>query len=468
MNDQSDPTSRTRIVLPGLSGVESLKHFRIERLIGEGGMGRVYRAHDTQLHRSVAVKLLSAELTADSQRKQRFLQEARAAARISHPAIAQIYNVDEEGGVIFIVMELVEGKTVGELIQTRRIDLLGAIEIAIHVAEALAKAHELGVVHRDIKPANVMMTADGHVKVLDFGLAKLLTNEPCKDGAGISSDSPVTQTQSGVVIGTPAYMSPEQVRGVPVESRADIFSLGALLFEMATGQSPFRRDTFMDTLHAVAFEEAPQMKSVRSHIPDELQRIVSRCLKKSADERYPNARLLVEDLKRLRRDTEAGVAQKTSWRQRIQEAWEQFRQLPPSHYKWHALAAIVLALALYWSLSRIGTGGVIFLALAGFVIYRGIRNRPHRVQDQFVRRVAKIPEVRLVVIRGQEVTVVVLNPVAQLYGRINALLRSCNRKLYFGQPMTVSILHQISEEQFQKLLTGPGVQFFRDPAAENI
>jgi serine/threonine protein kinase len=172
MNSGADSTSKTKVLPPGLAVGQVLKQFRLEQVLGEGGMGVVYRALDTQLCRPVAIKVLPSVLTSDAERKLRFLQEARAAARINHPAIAQIFSVDEHEGTTFIVMELVEGKTVRELILRRELDLLGAVEIAIQIADGLAKAHELGIVHRDIKPANVMLTSQGHVKILDFGLAK--------------------------------------------------------------------------------------------------------------------------------------------------------------------------------------------------------------------------------------------------------------------------------------------------------
>ncbi|MEK7677479.1 MAG: protein kinase [Verrucomicrobiota bacterium] len=433
-----------------------------------GGMGLVYRAYDTRLHRPVAVKLLSAELTSDPERKQRLLQEARAAASISHPAIAQIFYVDEEKGVTFVVMELVEGKTVRDLVLNRELDLLGAIDIAIQVADGLAKAHERGIVHRDIKPANVMLTRDGHVKILDFGLAKLLdpTRDQGPDGTQRLDPTQMAQTQPGVVMGTPAYMSPEQVRGVPVDFRADIFSLGVLLFEMATGQSPFRRENFLDSLHAVAFDETPPMNSIRAPIPDELQRIVSRCLRKRPEDRHPNARLLVEELRLLRRNTEAGVAYRTTWWKRMVDAWDRLRHLPPSRYAWFAAGTASLALALYLSISQIGMWGLVFVVLAGLYLYRHVRNRPQRMQEWFVQRVAKIPEVRLIAFQDRQVTVVVDRPVAQLYGRINAYSSACNRKLYSGQPMTVSILHDVSPEQLRKMLASPGVQYVRDDAIE--
>jgi eukaryotic-like serine/threonine-protein kinase len=318
MAKDTDSKCETKILAPRLATGQSLKHFQLESVLGEGGMGVVYRANDTQLCRPVAVKVLPSELTSEPERKQRFLQEARAAARINHPAVAKIFYVDEQDGVTFIVMELVEGKTVRELIQTGELDLLGAVDIVVQAAEGLAKAHELGIVHRDIKPANIMVTADGHAKILDFGLAKLLDRSP-KTTAAIppAEASPALTTQPGVVMGTAAYMSPEQVRGAPLDGRSDIFSLGVLLFEMATGQSPFQRESFVDSLHAVAYDEPPPLVSLRSHLPEELQRIVSRCLRKRPEDRYADAHLLARDLRQLRRSTEAGLAPRTDWRVRI-------------------------------------------------------------------------------------------------------------------------------------------------------
>ena len=208
-----DPQNKT-IVLDPLIG-RTLGQYRIEGFLGQGGMGVVYRARDLKLQRPVALKLLPAELTADQERRKRFMLEARAAARISHPAIAQIYDVDEHEGAIFIAMELVEGKTISTLIENRELDLLGAIDIALQVAGGLAKAHAAGILHRDIKPANVIQTPDGHVKILDFGLAKLLNPETTSVtlAGGGDSSSTLAQTQVGSLKGTPAYMSPEQVKG---------------------------------------------------------------------------------------------------------------------------------------------------------------------------------------------------------------------------------------------------------------
>jgi serine/threonine protein kinase len=469
-SSDSNSQCATKILPPRLATGQLLRHFRLESVLGEGGMGVVYRAFDTQLCRPVAVKVLPPELTADAERRQRFLLEARAAARISHPAVAQIFYVDEQDGITFLVMELVEGKTVRDLINSQELDLLGTVDVVTQVADGLAKAHELGIVHRDIKPANVMVTKEGHAKILDFGLAKLLDRavEPGTSPAA-GDPKPVAQTTlPGVVMGTAAYMSPEQVRGAAIDGRADIFSLGVLLFEMATGQSPFQRGSFVDSLHAVAFDQTPPLASLRGHLPDELNRIVSRCLKKQPEDRYPDAQVLARDLRLLRRNTESGLATKTSWRLRLTETWERVRSLSIGQYGWFAAVALALGFALYLSFSRIGIGGVTFVAATGIILYRRIRNRPQRMQEWFVRRVSKIPEVLLVSAHDRQFTVVVERPVAQLYTRINQHLQYCNRKLYFGRPMTVSILHELSMEKTRQLLSGPGVQFVRPDVLQGL
>ncbi len=431
-------------------------------------MGRVYRAYDTRLRRPVAVKVLPAELTADPERKQRFVQEAHAAARISHPAVAQIFDADEQEGLTFIVMEMVEGKTVRLLVDNKELDLLGVIDIAIQVADGLSKAHELGIVHRDIKPANIMRTADGHVKILDFGLAKMVGTNPTTVLIG---KQPPTQTQIAVtrpniVMGTPAYMSPEQVRGLPVDARTDIFGVGVLLFEMATGQSPFQRKNPMDALHAAAFEEAPPMNSIRPDIPDELQRVVTRCLKKDPEQRYPSARLLMDDLRRIRRDTEAGRPIAVLWQQRVLDFWQELRQLPRARYLWYAAGLVVLVVAAGVFLWRIGLENFLLYGVVILIAYRFVRNRPQQAQAELAKRLSKIPEVRLVVFREHHADVVVDRPVPQLYLRINEHLRTCNRSLFFGAAMTLAILYDVSPAQLQSMLSGPGVQYVRRDVLE--
>ena len=209
---------------------KTLKHFKVEELLGKGGMGVVYRARDVRLDRPVAIKVLKPDLTADRDRQRRFLQEARAASAVTHPAIAQIYDVDEVEGVTFIAMEFVEGQTVRQLITNRELDLLGAIEIALQVSEGLNRAHKANIVHRDIKSDNIMVTRDGHAKLLDFGLAKLLDpmkETPIKDSTkDLTHTATFSQTQPGTILGTVAYMSPEQARGQQVNQSSDVFSMG--------------------------------------------------------------------------------------------------------------------------------------------------------------------------------------------------------------------------------------------------
>ncbi|MEW5900678.1 MAG: serine/threonine-protein kinase, partial [Acidobacteriota bacterium] len=217
----------------------TLKHYRIEKLLGAGGMGVVYLARDTRLERPVALKLLRPELVADAQRKNRFLREARAAAAVTHPAIAQVYDIDEADGSIFIAMEYIDGGTVGRLIADGELDLIGSVEIAWQISEGLARAHEANIIHRDIKSDNIMVTRDGHAKLLDFGLAKLLDSVEAESQAPDRSSAEASQTLTrleartldGVVLGTINYMSPEQARGRSLDQRSDIFSLGIVIYE---------------------------------------------------------------------------------------------------------------------------------------------------------------------------------------------------------------------------------------------
>lgn len=443
---------------------QTLKHYRFDSLLGQGGMGVVYRCLDTRLDRPVAVKVLSPDLTADADRRKRFLREARAAARISHPSIAQVYDVDEYEGTTFIAMELVEGRTVRELIRNKELDLLGAIDIAIQVADGLARAHETGIIHRDIKPANVMFTRDGHIKILDFGLAKLIdpSDTAMASGTAPADAVTVTQTRVGAVMGTAAYMSPEQVKALPVDARSDLFSLGVMLFEMVTWELPFQRSTMMETMQAVAFDETPSVHSIRPHLPVDLQRVLSMCLRKRPEDRYPDARALVQELRILRRDTESGQARGRSWRERMADVADRFTHLKPAQYAWLALGGLAVATVTYLLLADVGLGGLIAFTVVSLLLYRHVRNRPQRMLELFVRKVARVPEVRLIVCQDRHLTVAVDRAVAQLYGRINSQLNQCNRKIFFGQPLTVSIRHDLAPAEIRQLLAGHGVQYVRD------
>jgi len=399
----------------------------------------------------------------DSERRKRFLLEARAAARITHPAIAQIYDIDEQDGVIFIAMELVDGCSVRELVQRKGLDLLGAIDVAQQVAGGLAKAHQAGIVHRDIKSANVMVTPDGHAKILDFGLAKLLDPDASTIiGEDCSRLTTVEQTQSGTIKGTPAYMSPEQVKGLPVDARSDIFSLGVMLFEMTTGQAPFQRGTVHETIHAVVYEE-PVMPAVNGVCqPDELRRIIERCLRKNPEDRYASARELMEELRVARRNTESGHQPAIPWKERISDTIEQVGRMRPVQMTWLAIGVLALGVVVYSLFNNVSLGGFAFFLLAGAMTYRHIRHQPQRQLEWLIRKCSNVPEVKLITVQGRNLTIVIDRPTGQLYERINKYVNLSNRKLYFGEPVSVAIRHELAPEEWRRLLGDSGVQFLRE------
>ena len=442
-----------------------LKHYEVQAVLGKGGMGVVYRARDTRLNRPVALKLLSERYVANQELKQRFLREARAASAVNHPAIAQVYDVDEVDGKTFIAMELVEGKTVRELIEARELDLQGALEISIQVADGLAKAHESGIVHRDIKAENLMITKDGHAKILDFGLAKLLDTGPGDSGEDPSEmETVVNQTVAGAVMGTVAYMSPEQARGRQLDHRSDIFSMGIVLYEMVTGELPFRGDTPLDTMHAIAYEETRPVTTLKMNLPPSLQRVVGRCLRKKPEDRYSDTRQLVQDLKTVRREVETGISTSVPLAQRLQEQWHSFKEMTPGEKSWPLIVAVA-AVAVIWLLlagGSISGPGLFLFAIFGLIVYRRVRNRSLRLGKQFTARVRKLPEARVVVLRGREVTVLVDCAVASTYVRINAWMDRINRKMFFGEPFTVSIRDDYGPDQEKELLHGPGVLYVRE------
>jgi predicted Ser/Thr protein kinase len=452
---------------------QAVKHYQVEELLGQGGMGVVYRARDTRLGRPVALKVLPPEFTRDQDRKGRFLQEARAAAAVVHPAIAQVYDVDEGDAGLFIAMELVEGKTVKTLIQGRELDLLGALEIAQQVGGGLQKAHEAGIVHRDIKPENLVVTPDGHAKILDFGLAKLLEPTAPQAPDGISHMETLAKTQAGFVLGTLRYMSPEQARGQSVDHRSDIFSLGIVLYEMVTGQLPFSGTTALDTLHAIAFEETRPVTALRPNLPPSLQRVVTRCLRKRPQDRYPDAKELVGDLKSVQREVESGISSKAPLAARLREQWTTLRDRPLGEWLLPGAVlvvglAVLLSVVLRPSIDGI-LPGLLFPAVAGLLIWRRFRNRRLRLARRFVAKVRKLPEVRLVALDGMRFTVVADRAQAKTYVRANALLDSVNASMFFGDPFTLAVRDEVSPAEEKALLSGPGVLHVReDPASRPV
>jgi serine/threonine protein kinase len=272
---------------PTIAPGDSLAHFRIESRLGEGGMGVVYRAFDTRLQRTVALKVLPPEYAGDSGWKQRLMREARAASALNHPNIVTVYEIGSEGVVDFISMEYVEGRPLSQRIREKGLSQQEALHYALLIADALAMAHAAGVVHRDLKPANIMVTPDGRIKLLDFGLARQTKSA---DGAT------VTTTKLGEIAGTPYYMSPEQARGLQVDARTDIFSLGVVLYEMLTGRRPFEGDTASHAMLCIV-EKAPT--PLPAGTPAELQRIAGKMLEKDPAQRYQTAKDVATDLKRL-------------------------------------------------------------------------------------------------------------------------------------------------------------------------
>ena len=287
---------------------KTLGHYEVIGLLGKGGMGEVYRARDTKLKRDVALKVLPADLASDPARLERFQREAETVAGLSHPHIVTLYSVEEDQDTRFLTMELVEGQGLDEILTPDGLPLPKVFEIGIAVADALAAAHEKGIVHRDLKPANVMVTRDGHVKVLDFGLAKLAEDKPAPD---LEVTEALGLTQEGAILGTVPYMSPEQLRGQDVDHRSDIFSLGILLYEIATGRRPFQGNNNADLTSSILKDTPSALSQLRPDLPRHLGRIVAQCLEKEPKDRYHSAVDIRNELRGLRREMESGVSQAT-------------------------------------------------------------------------------------------------------------------------------------------------------------
>jgi serine/threonine protein kinase/Tfp pilus assembly protein PilF len=286
-------------------------HYKILKRIGAGGMGEVYLALDTTAGRKAALKVLPLHLTGYAERLKRFQQEARAVASLNHPNILTVYEVGAHGSVQYISSELIEGETLHQRLLRGNIRLEEALEIAIQVATALTAAHSAGIVHRDVKPENIMLRPDGYVKVLDFGIAKLAEHEV---PAAMAEEQPfsLVETSLGSILGSVRYISPEQARGGHVDRRTDIWSLGAVLYEMATGRAPFTGNTPREVLSAVVTTEPPPLSSHRSRAPGELQQIVCKALRKDPGERYQNAKEMLDVLKGLRHELEFAAELNTS------------------------------------------------------------------------------------------------------------------------------------------------------------
>jgi tetratricopeptide (TPR) repeat protein/TolB-like protein/predicted Ser/Thr protein kinase len=330
--------------------VRTLGRYQLLEEIGRGGMGVVYRALDTTLHREVAIKILPPELVADPERKRRFLVEAQTASQLEHPHIGVIHEVGDADGMSFIAMELIRGEKLSDVLTRGDLSAARAIELATEVAEGLALAHDKGVVHRDLKPANVMVTEHGHAKIIDFGLAKLV-----RALSGDGATETVAATNPGVVMGTAAYMSPEQARAGKVDARSDIFSFGVMLYEMLAHRLPFRRQSDVDTLHALLHDPTPPLPPLGPAVTDDasadLQRILEKCLAKEPDARYQGARDIVVDLRAARRRLESGTTISTT----VAPAARPAARPGPGWLVWTGIGAAAAAILAVWLVPRLWT-----------------------------------------------------------------------------------------------------------------
>ena len=280
-----------------------LGRYAVRSRIGSGGMGVVYLAWDTELDRTVALKVLPEEVASDADRMRRFVQEAKSASALNHPNIVTVHDVGHSDSIRFIVTEHVEGDTLRARIRQGPLPLLEVLNVAIQIASALAAAHQAGIIHRDIKPENIIVRADGLVKLVDFGLAIVAERERLVVDPEAPTEA-LRQTAPGVVVGTYAYMSPEQARGVRVDERSDLFSLGVVMYEMVTARAPFTGATATDVMASILTSDPPPLNRFAPGATNELAQIVTKALTKDADERFQTAKDLLADLKRLKRTCE--------------------------------------------------------------------------------------------------------------------------------------------------------------------
>ena len=445
----------------------ALKHYRVESLIGAGGMGVVYKARDTRLDRPVAIKVLKPELVADPDRRARFLTEARTAAALTHPAIGQVYDIDEDGGTTFIAMEFIDGRTISRLIADGELDLLGSVDIALQVAEGLAKAHESGIIHRDIKSDNIMVSRDGHAKLLDFGLAKLLEAGTAAPGTPPGAiDATLTlghpHTLAGAVMGTIHYMSPEQARGQTLDSRSDIFSLGIVLYQMVTGELPFRGESLIDTMHSIAYVEPKPVTIIRRSLPPQVHRIVTRCLRKNRDDRYPAAQELAADLKRLKFDLESGTRLSVPPLEKLRNWLDALKSATPFGNQGLTILLASILIAVVFLIIKIQVGSLIGPAFIIYFLYGTFRNRKKRKLQAFARKLKAYPEVKAVFIRGDQVTVALDKAPAKTYIKINGLIDSVNDKVFFAKPVEATLRDDLSDAEIQNLLRTASLAYARD------
>jgi serine/threonine protein kinase/Tfp pilus assembly protein PilF len=374
---------------------QTIGHYKISKRIGAGGMGEVYLASDITAGRNAALKLLPPHLTSDADRLKRFQQEARAVAGLNHPNIVTIYEVGADNSTPYIATELIESETLRQRLGRGSIQVNEAVEIAIQVAGALAAAHSAGVVHRDIKPENIMLRPDGYVKVLDFGIAKLAEQEV---PATMAEEEALllVETNLGSILGTVRYMSPEQARGASVDKRTDIWSLGAVLYEMATGHAPFTGDTSAEVMATILAKEPPPLSNYMVQTPGELQQIVSKALRKDPDQRYQNAKEMLEALKDLRHKLEFTAELERAVAVPLWLRWARW----PAALALTLLAGALAVALFYWlrnpSMSSIPEKSIAVLPFENLSNDKGDVSFTDGLQDDVLTKLAKIADLKVI------------------------------------------------------------------------